>query len=151
MIEIVPFQPEHSTAFRDLNYAWIEKLFKVEGPDKKLLENPQSEIIDQGGEVLIALLDGNPVGTCALIKMEDDHYELGKMAVDEKARGNKIGWKLGEATVKKARELGAKKITLETNSSLTPAITLYKKLGFTHIPSSCSEYERCDVRMELIL
>jgi len=39
------------------------------------------------------------VGTCALIKTDDDTYELAKMAVTERARGKNIGWLLGQAVI----------------------------------------------------
>ena len=73
------------------------------------------------------------------------------MAVSPKAQGNQIGYKIGLATIEKARELGAKKIFLETNSSLKPALGLYKKLGFTNACGQDSPYSRCDVQMELEL
>lgn len=150
MVEIVTYQPKYAEAFKSLNYAWIEQLFAVEESDRKMLEDPEGYIIDKGGEVLIALLDGNPVGTCALIKTDDTIYELAKMAVSEDARGNKIGLRLGLEIIEKAKEFGAEKLFLETNSSLTPAISLYKKLGFKDMSGEDSPYERCDVQMEFV-
>lgn len=151
MVQIVTYQQEYADVFKSLNYAWIEELFEIEASDKRMLEDPEGQIISQGGEVLIALLDGQPVGTCALIKKNDSDYELAKMAVSEAARGNKIGWELGLGIVRKAREVGAKKLFLETNSTLIPAIHLYEKLGFTKICGDESPYQRCDIQMELIL
>ena len=71
------------------------------------------------------------------------------MAVDEKARGRNIGYLLGKAIINKAKNLGASKIQLETSSKLIPALSLYRKLGFTEIPFVKSGYKRCDVKMEL--
>jgi len=48
------------------------------------------------------------VGTCALIKTDDDTYELAKMAVTERARGKNIGWLFGQV-VNAARKLEQKK------------------------------------------
>ncbi len=152
MTTIVPIQPIYSEAFRDLNYAWIEQLFEIEESDRILLSDPQTHIIDKGGDVFIALLDNEPIGTCALINKEQDGlYELAKMAVDEKARGKKIGWKLGVAVVERARARGAERIILETNSALKPAIGLYEKLGFKEVVKECVEYQRCDIQMILDL
>lgn len=151
MVEIVPFKSEYSAAFRDLNYDWIEQYFEIEESDKLMLEDPKGHILDKGGDVLIALLDGKPVGTCALIKMEDKKYELAKMAVSKEAQGKKIGFRLGEETIKRAKEIGGKVLFLQTNSALTPAINLYKKLGFSNVSGEDSAYERCDVQMELKL
>lgn len=58
---------------------------------------------------------------------------------------------VGQAAIVKARELGAKKIYLESNTILEPAIRLYQKLGFQKIVGQPSLYERCNMQMELQL
>jgi GNAT superfamily N-acetyltransferase len=73
------------------------------------------------------------------------------MGVREAARGLGIGRIIGEVAIQKAKELGAKRVYLETNSSLTPALTLYAKLGFVSIENFTSPYERADVAMEIWL
>ena len=78
-------------------------------------------------------------------------YELAKMAVAKEAQGQKIGWKIGLATIEEARKRKAKKVYLETNSTLKPAIGLYKKLGFKDVCGYDSPYARCNVQMELDL
>ena len=92
-----------------------------------------------------------PVGTCALLKMEDNVYELAKMAVAPEAQGKNIGWMLGQACIAKGRELKADKLYLESNTRLTPAISLYQKLGFKKVTGHPSPYERCNIQMELVL
>lgn len=151
MIEIVNFQPNHAKAFKELNEAWIRQYFEIEESDRKMLDDPQGYILDKGGAILIAEMDEKPIGTCALVKMADQKFELAKMAVSPEAQGQKIGWKIGLATIEKAKELGADTIYLETNSVLKPAIQLYKKLGFKDAKGYCSPYVRCNVQMELEL
>ena len=150
-ISIVDLQPQYKEAFKELNYEWIGKFFEVEESDRLILDDPDEHIINKGGVVLIALLDGKAVGTCALIKMPEDVYELAKMAVSPKAQGNQIGYKLGLAIIERARSLDAKSVFLQTNSSLLPAISLYKKLGFHDTCGHQSDYSRCNVQMELKL
>ncbi|WP_462254240.1 GNAT family N-acetyltransferase [Ekhidna sp.] len=149
MTEIVNYEPKYASAFKELNEAWITKYFEMEDSDRKMLDDPQGYIIDKGGAILIALLDKKPVGTCALIKMKDNVYELAKMAVSPEAQGNQIGYKIGLATIEKAKELKAKKVYLETNSILKPAISLYYKLGFKDVEGYDSPYNRCNVQMEI--
>ncbi|MEO9482664.1 MAG: GNAT family N-acetyltransferase [Ekhidna sp.] len=151
MIEIVNYQPQYAPAFRELNKAWIDQYFVMEDSDRKMLDDPQGYILDRGGAIIIALKDKTPVGTCALIKKEDGVYELAKMAVSLEAQGQKIGWKVGLATIEKARELGADTIYLETNSVLKPAISLYYKLGFMEIDGYDSPYSRCNLQMQMKL
>lgn len=149
-IEIVDFQPEYAQVFKELNYQWIEQYFKVEASDQKMLEDPDTYILNKGGVILVALLKNKPVGVCALIKMDAQTYELAKMAVAPSARGHKVGWMLGLSILHKARTMNAKKLYLETNSILQPAINLYKKLGFREIQGADSPYQRCNVQMELV-
>ncbi len=110
-VQIVDYNPAYEQAFKDLNEEWISKYFKMEAADHKALDNPQKNIIDKGGYILVALYNNEPVGVCALMKMDDPvyEYELAKMAVSPKAQGKSIGWLLGKANIEKARSLGAKK------------------------------------------
>lgn len=153
-VEIIEFQPELRANFKSLNVEWITKYFALETEDERVLDDPEGEILEPGGAILFARLpeNGEIVGTCALIKVDSEHYELGKMAVTERVRGRKIGKKLLIAAIKKARSLNAAYMTLETNSSLTPAINLYKSLGFIQLPfEEESPYARADVFMRLNL
>jgi GNAT superfamily N-acetyltransferase len=152
-IEIINLDPENEAqklAFKQINYEWINKYFKVEKGDLDSLENPEKYFLLTGGAVLARRGD-EYLGTSALKPMGNDAYELCKMGVSESARGLGIGGLIGEAAIMKARELGAKRVYLETNSSLTPALTLYAKLGFTRIENFTSPYIRADVAMEIYL
>jgi len=70
--------------------------------------------------------------------------------VYEKFQGLKIGRKLSESAIQLARDLGAYKIILYSHTSLTTAITMYRKLGFREIPVD-GPYKRSDIKMELRL
>lgn len=150
-VEIVDYLPKFHDDFKRLNYEWIEKYFKLEETDRQSLNFPHEKILKPGGHIYMALSNGKIIGTCALIKMNSDTYELAKMAVTEEAQGKGIGWLLGQAAIQKARELGAKRIFLESNTILEPAIKLYQKLGFQRIVGQPSPYERCNIQMELKL
>ena len=149
--DIVDYSAEHGEVFRDLNLEWIERYFEVEDSDRESLDDPQHHILDPGGAIVMACHHGNVVGTCALIKMDDERYELAKMAVSEAARGKGIGWLLGRAIIERARDLGATTVYLESNTMLTPAIGLYRKLGFKRVTGPPSPYHRCNIQMELEL
>lgn len=152
-VEIVAYKPEYQEVFRALNVEWISTYFEMEESDYKALDNPQSYILDQGGHILLALYEGEPLGVCALIKMNDEEYdfELAKMAVSPKAQGKNIGFLLASAIVEKARSLGAAKIYLESNTILKPAINLYHKLGFKKVAGKPTPYTRCNIQMELVI
>ncbi|GAB3503991.1 GNAT family N-acetyltransferase [Emticicia fontis] len=154
LIKVVEFDtnnPAHYLAFKEINYAWINKYFKVEQGDLDSLENPVKYFIATGGAVLLACRGDEILGTTALKPIGDNSLELCKMGVSEAARGLGIGHAIGEAAIAKAKELGAKRLYLETNSSLSPALNLYKKLGFSRVEDFTSPYVRADVAMEMYL
>ena len=148
-IEIVEYKPEHQFYFESLNRAWIEKYFSMEEMDKYVLRYPEEAIINPGGVILIALCEGKVAGCVALRKAGDKAFEFTKMAVDENYQRKGIAEKLSHASFTKAAELGAEVVFLFTNSILKPAITLYEKLGFRHVPLEDSKYKRSDVKMSI--
>jgi DNA-binding MarR family transcriptional regulator/N-acetylglutamate synthase-like GNAT family acetyltransferase len=152
-VKIVDYKAEYQEAFRALNVEWISTYFEMEEADYKALDNPEDYILKKGGKILVALYENEPVGVCALIKMNNAEYdfEMAKMAVSPKAQGKNIGWLLGKAITEKAKELGAKKIYLESNTILKPAINLYYKLGFEKVFGLETPYKRCNIQMELVL
>jgi GNAT superfamily N-acetyltransferase len=150
-VEIVDFRSEHADAFRQMNLDWINHYWEAEDADRLYLDHPRERILDPGGAILIALYEGEPVGAVALIQMGGGSYELAKMAVDERARGKGIGWLLGTALLARAREVGATRVYLESNTILEPAINLYRKLGFEQVKGRASPYDRCNIQMEIWL
>ncbi|HXO77922.1 MAG TPA: bifunctional helix-turn-helix transcriptional regulator/GNAT family N-acetyltransferase [Puia sp.] len=150
-VQIVDYTPSMQPAFRQLNEEWITKYFRMEESDYKALDHPREYILDKGGHIFMALYKGEPVGACAIIPMDDGGFELAKMAVSPRAQGLGIGFLIGQACIDKARALGARRVYLESNTTLKPAINLYHKLGFRKVAGPPSPYERCNIQMELVL
>lgn len=152
-VRIADYAPQYQQAFRKLNEEWIVKYFTMESEDLKALDHPQEYILDNGGHIFVALYNEEPVGVCAMLKMNNPEYdfELAKMAVSPKMQGKSIGWLLGQAIIEKAKALGCKKLYLESNTVLKPAISLYHKLGFQKVAGRPSPYERSNIQMELVL
>lgn len=156
-VEIVDFQPRLARDFAELNLEWLEKSFTLMEFDHNVFADPKKYIIDKGGDIFFALLDGKAVGTAALYPESDDSFELCKMSVDPRHRGLGIGRKMVEEGIRRAQALGAKRVTLLTNShKLAPAIRLYRSMGFQEIPMTAEDIRkygegRVDLRMELAL
>ncbi|WPX41548.1 bifunctional helix-turn-helix transcriptional regulator/GNAT family N-acetyltransferase [Akkermansia sp. N21116] len=152
-IAIVPYEPRYQPVFRSLNEEWITAHWQMEKSDYKALDHPQEYILDKGGYIFVALDAGAPVGVCALCKLDDPDYdyELAKLAVSPKAQGKGIGILLGETVIRKAMELGAQKIFLESNTILEPATHLYRKLGFQELKGHHLSYARGNIQMKLTL
>jgi len=63
------------------------------------LGQTQKYILDKDGHILIALLDEEPVGTCALMRIDGKTVEPAKMRVSTQGRRKGLGLLLGDATV----------------------------------------------------
>jgi ribosomal protein S18 acetylase RimI-like enzyme len=150
-IKIVDYQPAHQPWFEKFNRYWIEKYFVMEPVDEFVLTNPEEALLKPGGAILMAEFEGEVAGTVALRKIDDSTYEFTKMAVDNKFQRKGIAEALSNASFKKAKMLGAGKVILYSNSILTPAINLYEKLGFEHVPVGTVEYKRSDIKMEILV
>ena len=147
-MEIVAFEPRHAEAFRSLNEAWISKYFTLEAKDREVLNDPQGKIVAKGGLIFMAEQDGAPVGCVALMKMDDGGYEVAKMTVSESLRGSGLGRLLMQRCIDAGAELGATRLYLETNSTLGPALGLYRAMGFKDLAPVETPYARADVFME---
>ena len=151
-IEIIEYEDRYAKDFEELNLHWLHKYFYVEDYDREVLSKAKKYILDEGGHILFARLDDVIVGTVALIKRGEGVFELSKMAVDEAYQGRRIGQKLMYACIHFAAMHGCHRLFLDSNTKLTPAITLYHKVGFKEIPvPEDTPYERCNIRMELML
>jgi N-acetylglutamate synthase-like GNAT family acetyltransferase len=151
-LQIVEYKAELAPQFKAINQEWISSMFKMEPKDERVLDNPQSAILDGGGHILFVELEGvGIVGTCALLKTGKDEYELTKMGVLASARGQNAGKFLLKAIIAKAKALGAQRLYLLTNKACASAIHLYEAHGFRHSEEIMrdfgSEYSRCDVAM----
>lgn len=148
-VKIIDYRPEHQPYFEKFNRHWIEKYFFMEPVDEFVLTEPDEALLKPGGAILMATCDGVIAGTVALRKVDEKTFEFTKMAVDEKFRRRGIAEAISYASFKKAKELGATTVILYSNSILTPAIRLYEKLGFKHIPVGNTGYKRSDVKMKI--
>jgi len=130
---------------------WLLLYNLAEEPDFRVLSDPRGQIIEQGGFIWVATLDGAVVGTAALIKEADHCYELAKMSVAPDYRGQGLGRRLIDTCLDKARALGAAKVELFSNHQLASALKLYERVGFRYVPVSNSPFETADIKMELLL
>lgn len=152
LVSFENWRPAWGPAFAELNREWIENLLGfLEPEDIRVLKDPAGTIIAPGGVILFAVLDETPVAAGALIPIGRGEYELAKMAVAPAWRGQGIGRRLAERLIARARELGATRLELFSQTALPRAVPLYRNLGFREIPMGEQVYERANIRMELRL
>jgi GNAT superfamily N-acetyltransferase len=152
-ITVREFRPGDEACFRKLNEEWIAQYFSIEAKDEEAFADPQSSILSSGGRIFFANVEDQCVGCCALIRLRADEFEVAKMAVAPMWQGSGIGRKLLQTVVEAARSAGARRLYLETNHILAPAIRLYHSIGFKPVPNRIvpSPYARSDVYMEMFL
>ncbi len=150
-IDIVPYTEELKSHIKILNEEWLTKYFSVEPNDVVQLSNPTVEIINKGGIIYYAQHNKQIVGTACLLKINEQTYELGKMAVTDSAQGLGIGNVLMDYSIQLAKQLGAKSLILFSNTSLGPAIHLYEKYGFKKVDFEQGHYTRSNIKMEKVL
>jgi putative acetyltransferase len=151
-ITAIGYDPRYRDDFVALNEHWVEKYFEMEAADRKHFEHVEEHIIAPGGDIVFLIENEKCLAACALIRAEEHVLELAKMAVLETELGRGLGSLLMEATLKRAREMGARKIVLRSNTTLAPAIGLYKKYGFkTTRLGPQPDYDRADIEMTLDL
>ena len=148
------FQPGDEVAFHDLNESWILESFSMDDKDRLILGDPVGRVLNEGGEIFLVVRPEATVGCCALLPLENQSWELAKMAVAKEYRGDGLGRRLLLHVLEYAKQTGAHKLSLKTSSLLQPAIHLYRSVGFQIIPqesSTLSRNKRADVFMELTL
>jgi GNAT superfamily N-acetyltransferase len=135
--KILPFRDEYAPDFDRLNREWLTRYFSVEPLDEEYLLHPREKILTPGGEIFVAVLEGEVVGTCAALPQPDRSFELAKLAVSPKVQGRGLGRRLAERVIAFGREREARRIVLWSASRLGPALRLYETLGFRHAPFPC--------------
>lgn len=105
------------------------------------------ESYKEGSEVYVAEVDGQEAAVVVIQYMEwNKTLLIHDLYVDRAFKKQGIGSQLMERVKKRAKELGARAVTLETQSSNYPAIQFYVKNGFEIIGISTISYTNSDVQ-----
>lgn len=141
----------HCKDFIRLNEQWISEYFALEEADRQLASDP-FRIVRNGGFIISLVRDNQVVGVCALFKDDEQCYQLARMAIEPTERGKGYGDMLIREAVQCAKDNGASKLYLLSNTVLKPAISLYQKHGFKTLTTGQHPvYARCNITMELLL
>ena len=151
-VEIDIYRPEHASRFGELNRAWLERYNLMEPAEEEQLSDPQKYFLDRGGQIFVALHNGDVIGTCAVLPHGADAVELAKLTVASEFRGHGIARRLVERCIAYARQQNVRHMMLVSNSQLHAALQLYESLGFRYraVPAS-NTYAVADICMVLDL
>ncbi|MEZ5719660.1 MAG: GNAT family N-acetyltransferase [Burkholderiaceae bacterium] len=132
--------PDHLAVLRELFQEYAENLavdLCFQQFDTELATLP-GDYADPRGALLLALVDGEPAGCCALRPLDATDYpnasEMKRLYVRRAFRGFGLGRQLAEATLDAARQRGYACVLLDTLDDMESARALYTELGFVEIP-----------------
>jgi GNAT superfamily N-acetyltransferase len=102
------------------------------GPDNTPID--PAEFAPPYGAFLVAMADGESVGCAGLRRHDDDVVEIKRMFVRSVHRRRGLGRQLLVALEQRSRELGYRRVILETGTAQPEAIALYLGEGYRPIP-----------------
>jgi len=137
---VSPSTPEELDALREIVREYARSLkvdLSFQEIDAELQDLP-GEYVEPRGGLLLALVDGEVAGCCALRPLDVSDYpnacEMKRLYVRRAFRGFGLGRQLAEATLDIARRGGYANVLLDTLDEMESARVLYADLGFEDIP-----------------
>ena len=93
-----------------------------------------------GGGLVLAKVDGHAAGCVALKRLNKKTAEMKRLFVRPGFRGNKLGMRLTEAMIGRAKDLKYKLLQAETvPTKMGFAVSVYRQFGFETIRQSADE------------
>lgn len=103
------------------------------------------------GRLLLAFADDRPIGCIALRRIDGTTCEMKRLYVRPDARAGGVGLALIERVLAEARDIGYRRIRLDTLPSMQRAKELYRRLGFVEIEAYRHNPVAGSLFMELVL
>ncbi len=138
-----PSAPEHFAAVRKLFREYYDFIFTlkdmllnidVHHSDEEIADLETGKYAAPSGALLLATLKGKYIGVVGLRILSGEICEMKRLYVAPEGRGASAGYHLALQIIKRGRELGYKKMRLDTHPSMKKAHALYYSLGFYDIP-----------------
>jgi GNAT superfamily N-acetyltransferase len=103
-------------------------------PEQRFGPNLKAEHLADGhGTFLVARDGGRAVGCGAIRVLDPTSAEVKRMYVEPEQRGKGVGWAVLAGLEAAARQLGVRRLVLETGVYQEAAIALYRRAGFGQV------------------
>jgi carbonic anhydrase len=119
------------------NYAgWLGVDLSYQNFEQEMASLPGAYTAPEG-RLFFAKVDGKPAGCVGVRPLPDSEgvCEMKRLYVTPEERGQGVGAALALAAIKAAKEIGYRKLIIDTLPSMRMAVKLYRELGFTEAPS----------------
>ncbi len=125
---------EHVHQFFRNYAAWLGVDLSYQNFDQEMASLPGAYSAPQG-RLFFAEVDGQPAGCVGIRPLSDGMCEMKRLYVSPETRGKGVGTQLALAAIKSAKEMGYRRIMLDTMPSMRMAVKLYRELGFKEAPA----------------
>jgi GNAT superfamily N-acetyltransferase len=95
---------------------------------------PPGDLEPPNGVLLLARIDGEPIGLAGVRHLDTDVAEVKSMYLVPEQRGRGLGMRLLREVERIAAERGCARTRLDTSDYLTDAIGLYRAAGYREVP-----------------
>ncbi|MCK6411915.1 MAG: carbonate dehydratase [Azonexus sp.] len=141
MIEVRTLTAQDTPALEQVrqyfrNYAgWLGVDLSYQGFDQEMASLPGSYAAPNG-RLFFAEYGGQPAGCVGVRPLPDSDgvCEMKRLYVEPAFRGKSVGRALALAAIKAAKEIGYKRLMIDTLPSMRMAVKLYRELGFSDAP-----------------
>jgi carbonic anhydrase len=117
------------------NYAaWLGVDLCFQGFGEEMASLPGAYAAPEG-RLFFAEHDGQPAGCVGLRRFSEGVCEMKRLYVEPTFRGLGIGRELVLAVIRTAKDLGYRRIMLDTLPAMRIAVKLYREMGFTEAPA----------------
>jgi carbonic anhydrase len=112
---------------------WLSVDLSFQRFEEELSSLPDPYYVAPEGALFMALVDGHPAGCVGVRSFENSTCEMKRLFVRDAYKGHGVGRALATRAIEAGRELGYKRMLLDTLAHMRPAIELYTSLGFHSI------------------
>ena len=133
MIKIRPIRENEVGAAQHVISTVCSEFFGQAPVEFEDMDDIQSQYSGDVGAFLVLVDDEKVVGTGAIRRLDDTTCELKRMWFLKEYRGCGLGIKMAHMLLECARQMGYRRVRLDTSPNLEQAVRLYQKLGFEFI------------------